>query len=57
MDDASGATNALTFEVWRGGEDGHYVAYTVPHQEKQTVLDAVTYIQPLTVGVRASFHF
>lgn len=39
------AADTLTFEVWRGGEAGEYVAYTVPHQENQTVLDAVTHIQ------------
>jgi len=45
VEESSGAAKELTFEVWRGGEDGHFASYTVPHQEKQTVLDAVTYIQ------------
>ncbi|MCG8542800.1 MAG: 2Fe-2S iron-sulfur cluster-binding protein, partial [Alphaproteobacteria bacterium] len=41
--DASGET--LTVDVWRGGRDGEFQRYTVPHQAKQTVLDVVTYIQ------------
>jgi len=35
----------LTVEVWRGREDGYFQTYTVPHQEKQTILDVVSYIQ------------
>ena len=36
---------ALTVEVWRGREDGFFQTYSVPHQEKQTILDVVSYIQ------------
>jgi fumarate reductase iron-sulfur subunit len=35
----------LTVEVWRGREDGYFQTYQVPHQEKQTILDVVSYIQ------------
>jgi fumarate reductase iron-sulfur subunit len=31
--------------VWRGAEQGHFVRYQVPHNENQTVLDTVTWIQ------------
>jgi fumarate reductase iron-sulfur subunit len=31
--------------IWRGGEDGRFVAYRVPAWPKQTVLDVVTYVQ------------
>lgn len=35
----------LTVEVWRGREEGFFQSYSVPHQDKQTILDAVSYIQ------------
>jgi fumarate reductase iron-sulfur subunit len=38
-------TAALHVSVWRGGAAGRLVAYDVPAQESQTVLDVVTYIQ------------
>ncbi|MGN6703014.1 MAG: succinate dehydrogenase/fumarate reductase iron-sulfur subunit [Burkholderiaceae bacterium] len=38
-------TNNLKVKVWRGGEEGDFVAYEVPRRESQTVLDVVTYIQ------------
>ena len=37
--------DTLTVEAWRGGEEGYFQTYTVPHQEKQTILDVVSYIQ------------
>lgn len=38
-------TTNLKVKVWRGGEEGDFVAYEVPRRESQTVLDVVTYIQ------------
>ena len=35
----------LKVDIWRGGEDGHYRSYTVPHETSQTILDVVTYVQ------------
>jgi fumarate reductase iron-sulfur subunit len=35
----------LQVEVWRGGADGRFHAYSVPRRDAQTVLDVVTYIQ------------
>ena len=35
----------LRVDVWRGGEQGEFVRYQVPKRERQTVLDAVTWIQ------------
>jgi fumarate reductase iron-sulfur subunit len=35
----------LDVRVWRGKEQGDFVAYRVPRQESQTVLDVATYIQ------------
>ncbi|HEV7802096.1 MAG TPA: succinate dehydrogenase/fumarate reductase iron-sulfur subunit [Burkholderiales bacterium] len=35
----------LRVSVWRGGESGEFVAYDVPRQASQTVLDVVTHIQ------------
>jgi fumarate reductase iron-sulfur subunit len=35
----------LSVEIWRGREDGGFVAYEVPQRENQTVLDVVTYVQ------------
>ena len=36
---------ALKVKVWRGGETGEFVEYSVPRNPNQTVLDVVTYIQ------------
>jgi fumarate reductase iron-sulfur subunit len=38
-------TTYLTVKVWRGKDEGDFVAYQVPRLESQTVLDVVTYIQ------------
>ncbi|WP_028241666.1 succinate dehydrogenase/fumarate reductase iron-sulfur subunit [Stutzerimonas azotifigens] len=38
-------SQTLQVDVWRGGADGHYQTFEVPHREHQTVLDVVTYIQ------------
>jgi fumarate reductase iron-sulfur subunit len=38
-------TTQLRVKVWRGGEEGKFVAYEVPRQASQTVLDVVTYVQ------------
>ena len=35
----------LQVQVWRGGADGRFQAYSVPRRDTQTVLDVVTYIQ------------
>src|SRR6188508_1910819 len=35
----------LSVRVWRGAEAGEFVAYDVPRQASQTVLDVVTHIQ------------
>jgi fumarate reductase iron-sulfur subunit len=35
----------LRVSVWRGAHAGRFVAYRVPRNENQTVLDVVTYIQ------------
>src|SRR5690606_10198821 len=35
----------MNVRVWRGGATGRYVAYDVPREDSQTVLDVVTYIQ------------
>lgn len=35
----------LTVKVWRGREDGQFVAYQVPDRDSQTVLDVVTWVQ------------
>jgi fumarate reductase iron-sulfur subunit len=37
--------DVLTVSLWRGAEEGRYVAYQVPRRENQTVLDVVTYVQ------------
>ena len=39
------AGSTITVEIWRGREDGHFDSFSVPHEEKQTILDVVTYIQ------------
>ncbi len=39
------ASEMLQVKVWRGKADGGLVAYEVPRQASQTVLDVVTYIQ------------
>jgi fumarate reductase iron-sulfur subunit len=38
-------TAELSVSVWRGGADGRFEAYRVPHRESQTVLDVVTWVQ------------
>lgn len=38
-------TGTLTVSLWRGAEEGTFVAYQVPRRENQTVLDVVTYVQ------------
>jgi len=38
-------TTELEVRVWRGREEGAFVAYRVPRLESQTVLDVVTWIQ------------
>ena len=45
MEKREGDHGMLTVEVWRGREEGFFQSYSVPHQEKQTILDAVSYIQ------------
>lgn len=35
----------LQVSIWRGGEDGGFVAYRVPQRDSQTVLDLVTWVQ------------
>jgi fumarate reductase iron-sulfur subunit len=37
--------DTLEVSVWRGRADGRFVAYEVPRQANQTVLDAITTIQ------------
>jgi fumarate reductase iron-sulfur subunit len=37
----------LAVRIWRGGQAGAFVAYDVPRQASQTVLDVVTYVQRL----------
>ena len=38
-------SRTLAVRVWRGAETGEFVAYDVPRQASQTVLDVVTHIQ------------
>ena len=38
-------SRTLSVRVWRGAEAGEFVAYDVPRQASQTVLDVVTHIQ------------
>ena len=45
MSESDVSDETLTVDVWRGGSEGDFQRFTVPHQEKQTVLDVVTYIQ------------
>ena len=35
----------LDVSIWRGGADGHFEDYAVPHRTSQTVLDVVTWVQ------------
>jgi fumarate reductase iron-sulfur subunit len=39
--------DTLAVRIWRGGQAGAFVAYDVPRQASQTVLDVVTYVQRL----------
>ncbi len=36
---------SLEVDIWRGGDDGRFETFTVPHEESQTVLDVVTFVQ------------
>lgn len=45
MEQEERSGGALTVEVWRGREDGFFQTFSVPNQEKQTILDVVSYIQ------------
>jgi fumarate reductase iron-sulfur subunit len=36
---------SLDVEIWRGGEEGRFVRYDVPHRDSQTILDVVTWVQ------------
>jgi fumarate reductase iron-sulfur subunit len=38
-------TPLIQVTIWRGGADGRFVAYEVPRQDSQTVLDVVTHVQ------------
>lgn len=38
-------TDTMHVSIWRGATKGRFVAYDVPRQESQTVLDVVTYVQ------------
>jgi fumarate reductase iron-sulfur subunit len=42
---STSAPASFTVRVWRGGADGAFMAYEVPRQPSQTVLDVVTWIQ------------
>jgi fumarate reductase iron-sulfur subunit len=35
----------IEVSLWRGKADGHYQTFTVPREERQTVLDVVTWVQ------------
>ena len=35
----------LSVSIWRGGADGRFEDYAVPHRTSQTVLDVVTWVQ------------
>ncbi len=39
------ANPVLQVALWRGAQEGEFVAYEVPRRENQTVLDVVTFIQ------------
>lgn len=38
-------TADLSVSIWRGGAEGRFEAYRVPHRQSQTVLDVVTWVQ------------
>jgi len=40
-----GSSKTLRIDIWRGGAQGRYETFTVPHETSQTVLDVVTYVQ------------
>lgn len=44
-DTTAGRNETLHVSVWRGAQDGRWVAYDVPRRTSQTVLDVVTHIQ------------
>ena len=35
----------MKVSIWRGAQEGRYVAYDVPQRDNQTVLDVVTFVQ------------
>ncbi|MEO5765062.1 MAG: 2Fe-2S iron-sulfur cluster-binding protein [Casimicrobiaceae bacterium] len=43
--DAAPLSALLAVRVWRGRDQGRFVAYDVPRRQSQTVLDVVTHIQ------------
>ncbi len=45
MNGTSGPGGMLRVSIWRGRGDGAFVAYDVPRQASQTVLDVVTFVQ------------
>jgi fumarate reductase iron-sulfur subunit len=45
LSEQNNAGSTITVEIWRGRDDGHFDSYSVPHEENQTILDVVTYIQ------------
>ncbi len=42
---AAETNKTLKVDIWRGGDDGYYQSFTVPHEKSQTILDVVTYVQ------------
>ena len=34
-----------TVDIWRGADEGEFVSYEVPRNERQTVLDVVSWVQ------------
>ena len=41
----AGTSKTLHVDIWRGGAQGRFESYSVPHETSQTVLDVVTYVQ------------
>jgi fumarate reductase iron-sulfur subunit len=41
----SSVMRPLKVKIWRGGQQGAFVAYDVPRLASQSVLDVVTYVQ------------
>lgn len=42
---AASSKRSLAVRIWRGGADGRFEAFEVPHRASQTVLDVVTWVQ------------